>query len=191
MDIDNLIKAPHINHKRVKILWDNDNLQDYQTTVCSELSRIRKQWSNSGSSVSVAILLDLTNKVLSESATATQKYVPIHTTKSPKNMKVAKEVAIAKAALNKAHKALKKVAKDNTSSFESLTANLKIKRRNYRSVTRRKIHEENLRRDSELFSIFSPRTTNLFRKIRSSKSSAAGSISFLTVGDKTYPSDMI
>ena len=186
--LDNLLKAPRIDNKRVKIIWDDNKLSDYETGVCSQLERLRQCWPENNSPVSTSILLDLTNKVLHEVAVATQKSVSMN---SPKKRKISKKVALAKVILNEAHKALKNAIKNNETNLESFTNNLKIARRNYRCITRKELHRDDLKRDSKLFSVFSPTKSKLFRSIRLSKTSAAASVPFLTVGEKTYPVDMV
>ena len=48
-----------------------------------------------------------------------------------------------------------------------------------------------MKTDTELFSVFTSSSPPIFKSIRALKSSAAASVPFLTVGEKTYPGDMV
>ena len=61
---DNLETAPRVENKRVKIIWQDDRIADYQTEIGAKLSSLRNMWS-SPSKTSFSILLDHSSSVLS------------------------------------------------------------------------------------------------------------------------------
>ena len=64
--------APKVPNNRVKIIWDPDNLPQYQDLVCGSLVRIRETWSSS-SPASISMLLQSTNDIL---VTVSGKHFP-------------------------------------------------------------------------------------------------------------------
>ena len=73
--MDDLLVAPRVDLVREKIVWSEDGIQDYQSAVAPILRSVRESWPTSFSKSSVASLLQATNDILSQAATATNKTV--------------------------------------------------------------------------------------------------------------------
>ena len=64
-------------------------------------------------------------------------------------------------------------------------------RREYKHLTRKFHHEEDLKRDNTLFSILSSNPSSSYRAIKSSKASSTVHLPFLKVGSKIYPAEQV
>lgn len=160
---DFLKPAPRVENMRHRIVWNEDRLADYQALVGSQLSRIRSNWSRSDSPVSVSILLDLTNKFLSQTASATNRSIPISSSPKPRNLKIPRKVIEARNTMNSAHRAFKRAKMNNSPELSAIKKALRDARKNYRFVSRREIHEGDIRRDTELFSVFTSSSPAIFK----------------------------
>ena len=96
----------------------------------------------------------------------------------------------AKHSVNAAHKALKIAINLESTEVAALKNNLKKAKQFQRSICRRELHKDDLRRDTELFSVFGS-SSQTFKSIRVLKSSSGYSVPYITVGEKTYPGNMI
>ena len=67
--------APKLKNTRHRIIWNEDTWSDYKALVSSHLPRIREQWWDTSSEISMTILLQTTNMVLSQSALLFNKFV--------------------------------------------------------------------------------------------------------------------
>ena len=190
-----LVPAPRIVHDRYKICWDNDNIPDYHDKVSNHLARIRKDWFIPSSSLSVSILLDTTNQILSQAARDTNHHVALMTSPKPKYLKPSRELKQARRDLKAAHKALKQSKKNVDDNLVEKETVFKKARQVFRHLCRTELLKDDLKRDSELFSVFTSSSPPIFKSIRALKSSVAASVPFLTVGEKnyqkTYPADMV
>ena len=191
-DEDNLIKAPRIQNTRVKILWNDENIPAYQAEVSDKLSSLRVNWTNPSSRTSLSILLDLTNNVLNQAATTTNRHIKLGDPKPVKKSVLPPEIRRAQSHLLHSLKQKKKVknsanpdliAKTNVAVTE---ARSKLKR-----LSRRFQHSQDMKRDSSLFNITSSNPSSSFQKIKASKRSSPGQVPFLTVGTKTYTGDKV
>ena len=73
---------------RHKIIWSEDSLKDYELLVSRNLPRLRKLWQYSESEVSISILLETTNMILSQAAILTNRSVLLSSKKSSKSSKI-------------------------------------------------------------------------------------------------------
>ena len=192
-----LLPAPKIVHNRHRICCNDDKFPDYQDKVVTHLERIRKEWLIPTSSLSVSVLLDTTNQILSQAARDTNYHVPLMIAPKPKYLKPSKDLQEARRNLRAAHKVLKKSKSNYGDNLVEKETVFKKARQVYRHLCRVEIHKDDLKRDSELFSVFSSSSPPIFKSIRALKSSAAASVPFLTIGEKngeyqkTYPADMV
>ena len=185
---DKLITAPKVANNKHKIIWNDENLPSYQAEISNKLQTLRKNWSTPGSSVSVSILLDLSNQVLSEAALSTNKSSSLSKKSDKRPMKLPKELMIARQQQKRAHNALKIATAEN---IDEAKANFKNIRKNLRCLTRSHSHKADLKRDSNLYSILTQSSSTLFKTIRSSTKPAARTVPFLTVNDKKYPREKV
>ena len=189
---DDLIKAPRIENTRVKILWNDENIPDYQAEVADKLSSLRSDWSNSSSVTSFSILLDLTNNVLTQAATSTNRYIKLGEPKPIRNRRLPPEIRKAQADVLHALKQKKKV-KDSTNPdlITRTKVNVTEARRKLKLLSRRFQHTQDMKRDSSLFNITSSNPSSTFQKIKASKRASTFQVPFLTVGSKTYTGDRV
>ena len=189
---DRLITAPRVVNNQHKIIWNDDNLSSYRAEISSKLQTLRRDWSTPGSSISVSILLDLSNQVLSKAALSTNKSLALANMPEKKPLKVPKELIIARLLQRRAHNALKDAIKaGNARGIDEAKANFKIARKNHRFLTRSNAHKADLQRDSNLCSILTQDRSIFFKTIKSSTKPAARKVPFLTVNDKKYPGDKV
>ena len=188
---DLLKPAPRVENQRHKIFWNNDNIPEYEALAGTQLSRIRESWSKPDSSLSLSILLNLTNKILSETAIATNRSVSTTSPPKLKNQKISENMYKARKVMNTAHKTLKMALNAKSGNLHALRISYKTARRHYRFTCRRELHKNDITRDTELFSVFSSSSPAIFRTIRLSKSASGTSVPFMTVGSKKYPENMV
>ena len=184
-----LVSAPRVAHCRHKICWNDDNITDYKAQVGSHLASLRSAWLNPNSPLTMSTLIDVTNQILNEAAKDTNHHVPLMSTPKPKYLKPSKELQEAKIKLRAAHNALKKAKNTKTIDVNNRVIEFKQARHTYRLLCRTELHKDDLKRDSDLFSVFSTSAPPIFKSIRALKTSATASVPYLTVGEKTYPAD--
>ena len=189
---DHLITAPRVSNSLHNIIWAEDDLPAYVTEVSSKLSSLRQNWSKPGSSISVSILLELTNQVLGSAPIATNRSCLLKNKKVKKHLKIPREILSARQSLRQSHKALK-IAKNGSSDICINHAKnvFKSARKEYRFKTRSFTHKADLRRDYNLHAILTSNPSALFRTIRSSKKPSNQAVPFITVGDKRYVGDKV
>ena len=69
------IEAIKVPNNRIKIMWDGENIELYQSLVGPHLIRVRENWSDQNFPAAVSILLQTTNTILSTCAVASNKVV--------------------------------------------------------------------------------------------------------------------
>ena len=189
---DDLIVAPKIENTRVKILWKDECIPSYQKEVADKLSILRENWSISTSRSSLSILLDLTNTVLNNAATTTNRHIKLGDSKPVKNRRLPPEIQRAQSDL---HHALKQKRKLKFSHNDELITKAKSivteARRKLKLLSRRFQHNQDIKRDSSLFNITSSNPAATFQKIKAAKRDASCQVPFLTVGSKTYTGEKV
>ena len=119
--------APRIKNSLHRVKWAN------------------KKWSSPGSEVSVSIFLELTNEVLSNAASNTNKSVSLNQRPGTKNLKTAKEIMIARQQLRNTHRLLKSAKLGNDElSVNKAKADFKAARKTLRCITRTSNHKADL-----------------------------------------------
>ena len=83
-DQEDLIVAPKVENNRVKIIWEDDKISDYQEEVSSKLVHLRTTWPSQPSLSQLSILLELSNFILTEAATNTNKHIKLGDQKTDK-----------------------------------------------------------------------------------------------------------
>ena len=182
-----LISAPRVPNLRERIVWDKENLSEYEKLVSKRLVRIRKEWSIPNSPSAVSVLLELTNKALHLVASSTNKTISLSSEQSSKPTKVPHEIIAARKALKVAHEKLKSDLKMKSPNIITSKEMFRNVRKSLRFVTRKHRHKENLKRDKILSSILSQDPSKLYKTIRASRKNTSSAVPFITVGDKVYP----
>ena len=188
---DNLETAPRVENKRVKIIWQDDRIADYQTEIGAKLSSLRNMWS-SPSKTSFSILLDLSSSVLSQAALSTNKHVKLGVEKPARKTPIPREVRLAQSALKKAQKQLRKALKNGNIEFlESTKLAVAQARGECKRLTRNLNNKEDIKRDNTLFSILSSNPKSAYSSIKASKRGPSCQVPYITVGNKTYSGDQV
>ena len=181
----NPISAPRLNHQRHQIIWSEDGIQDYSTTVAAQLKRIRHTWLNPHCQASMSILLDLTNKVMSKAAMDTNKFRILRGKTVQRKKRIPKNVKKAKQRMNKIHRRLKE-----TNSF-ALRDKFKLSRKMYHQVVRSHNLKTDMERDIMLFNIIGESPGKVFRHIKAMKKSGNSLVAKLTVGQAVYTGEAV
>ena len=181
-----LTVAPKVPNDRHKIVWSENSVLNYQTLVAPQLSKLRSNWSILESPTSFSILLNLTNNILSQAATETNKTVYMNALPRIRSVNIPPEVKRAQLILKNAHNKLKKASDSEKGSARKAFIEA---RKSCRYVLRKHNHQQASLRDSQLFSICTNDPFKIYKKIKSARSSSAASVPFLLVGKKEYPGD--
>ena len=181
-----LLKAPRIPNQRIKILWDEEGIQEYESLVGSNLADIRKLWGNSSSRSSISILLSSTYSSLSFAARSTNKFVDLSSSKSPKPT-VSREIRSLERAVQKANKLLlhSKTSNPSPESIESAKEKLRLAKAALRQAVRADLSNVRNKRDENLSQILTNPST-AFRSIKKSKASPSAAVQNLKVNGKVY-----
>ena len=186
----NLLKAPRCDHTRVKITWSEEGKTEYCQVVSPLLKKVREQWLNPCSLSSMSVLLSLTNQILSNFATITNKS-KIQGVKNPppKSKPTPKSITNAKRLMNNKHQ---KYAFHTLSSASLPTQVLKAKqsftltKKSYKQAVRQHRLKDSLKNFHKLDSILDDNPSAAYSYIKSCKQTKSSNIEKLTVRDKVY-----
>ena len=188
---DNLVKAPKIPNDRVKILWDDENIPQYQSLLGTSLSSLRQLWADSDSPTSISVLLQATNDALVSAAKATNKFTKLGEHKKTKP-DYHPDIKAAQSMLLQASSHLSSILLANSDNQEISAArdDLRVAKNNLRSLRRSVQSNAQNQGYQKLFNIMDKNPSAIFKTIRSSKSSSSR-IQKLHVGNKTYSGDTV
>ena len=186
-----LIKAPRIPNDRIKIIWTEEGIRDYEKLVGNNLADIRKLWGNPSSRSSISVLLSSTYSCLNFAARATNNYHELSTSKSSKPSVNPKIRTLEKAVL-KANKNLKQVSNSSPSleSTQAVRTNLRNAKADLRQAVRAEKSSLRNQRDENLSAMLTNPST-AFRSIKSAKASSSASVHNLNVNGKVYSGENV
>ena len=189
---DNIV-APKVDNKRLKVLWSDAGIEEYQSIVAPHLSRLQNLWLTSPTRTQISLVLEATNNVLSVSAAKTNKTVYLDgSSKSKRKNFTPRPIRTSQNSLLKKYKNFQKVLlSGNTRNIASLKNDYNKARDQHRKLERRYKAEQSSRRDETLFSMCTSNPSPIFKSIKSSKRSTAGKIQKLSVGHKVYVGDSV
>ena len=121
----NLITAPRAQLAREKVVWTEEGAESYKNAVSPHLRRLRDTWLTPDSQTSMSILLDMTNVIMSKSASY------VNQTKTVGKKHVLKSKKTPKAIL-RAQKLLSKAGK--SSQTKNLSVKFKVSKHSYRKA---------------------------------------------------------
>ena len=185
--------APKVSNERVKIKWEEENIPLYQSLISSNLSKLRNRWADASSPACISILLSCTNDILSSAAKASNKFVKLGKMVKLKPVENPEVVEAQKASLSAARHLRSVLATpdpdpDMLESAKSLAASSKA---SLRRISRALTIEGWSNRDKKLFSILQKNPSDLFKSLKSMKSSSTTQIQKLCVGSKVYTGSLI
>ena len=178
------LKAPRINNTRHKIVWSEHGVETYRTLLEPQLLLIREVFIDSASVESMAVALQLTNFVLTNTAKLCNQVLPLNGKKKDKQMFTPLPILKAKKDLQRAHKKL------GRSRSEQNVVNYKKFQVLYRKAVKMWRFSEGMRRDQRLHTIMTDKPTDIFKFMRSNKPSSR-EILELKVGNRVYSGDDI
>ena len=183
-----LVTAPRLSNTRNRIVWSTSGISNYELQVSLALRNLRQVWLDPKSQDSMSILLQLTNHVLTSTASATNKVVDLSSRPAPRPTQTHKTIKKDSQRLQRAHRHWK-----NASPQELLAAKTRysVALKQYTHAVRRVRVHQDTKRDEQLLSILGDNPSALYSFIKSSRSGANTLIEKLTVGDKTYTGDRV
>ena len=183
-----LVTAPRVTNTRNKIVWSADNISNYEFQVSKALRNLRQVWLDPESQDSMSVLLQMTNYVLTNTASVTNKAVSLAAHPPPRPTQTPKTIRLASQRLQRAHRHWK-----NASPQDLLAAKMRYSAtlKQYKHAVRSVRLQQNRKRDEKLLTILSDNPSSLFSFIKSSRSTANTRIEKLTVGNKTYAGDRV
>ena len=180
------VTAPRIVNDRVKIIWDDDGIEDYEALIGTSLRDIREQWGNPSSRSSISLLLSSTYACLSLAAISTNKSIPLGVLHNQRPQ-VCPSIRSKERATLKAKNLLDRTLLSSPSpeAVQSAQERLRSCRSDLKKAIRAEKHHTRKERGEKLFSILSSDPSSLHRSIKA-KSNSAASVHKLTVHDKEY-----
>ena len=182
-----LVTAPRVTNNRIKIVWNDDGIENYESLVGSSLPSLRERWGNPSSRSSISLLLSSTYSFLSFAASSTNKSVDLSLTRN-KKPRVCPEIRRKERNVLRCKKSLDSIISNSPSPQSIQTARdvLRTAKASLRQAVRSAESELRNKRDENLFNILSTNPSAAHRAIKSAKNDAASEIQNLKVNDKVY-----
>ena len=181
-----LSPAPSIEYERVKIMWCDNNSEQYEKLVGPLLEQARNDWLLPSSQACMSILLQLTNKILISAAKETHKYSIIKPFKENKQTKLPKELKLISNKIKRAH--VKYLSGGKLTVDGDKIKALKIE---YRKAIRFYNNNYYLDRDRSMFEVMGKSPMNFYSFMRINNKNKQPKIEELKVGPKHYSRDFI
>ena len=177
--------APEIKNSRVKILWNEEGILQYQKCVSTNLSKLRSSWLDPSSEVSFSVLLQSTNSFLDMCARETNGFISLGVTPTEKSTKIPKYLRKSEKMLLKSYRMMK--AK---TSPDTITAHAQQKR-HHRQLLRYHEIQRGYSRDRVLDKLCSSSPSQAYKSIKSVRSSKVKKISKLHVGNRIFTGNKV
>ena len=187
------VVAPRVANERMKILWAEEGITDYQEAVADHLTRLRNTWCDPSSPALMSILLSSTYSLLTTAASSTNKHIPLGL---PTKIKPRQhhEIVALKNDLLKKHKAFNHLktstAPDPTQLFSAKQSKCAAKTA-YRQAIRAEQRDDAMKRDDIQPSICSSNPKPIFKAVKSARSASSTKIHTLNVKDKVYTGEAV
>ena len=180
--------APTIENTRHKIIWSEENLENYSDLITPVLIDLQETWLDSNSPSSMSILLQQTNNILTAAAKATQGVIYLNKEHLIKKVPIPPDLVLASKLHKQSHDNLKKVLSDSSSTaiiIDSAKTLFSQTRASLQKTKRNSDVSQESERAQNLGSILSSNPSALFQKIKSNKRKSV-SINKLNVGDELF-----
>jgi hypothetical protein len=182
------VTAPVIENKRVKVIWSDAGIQEYQSLVLPHLSRLQELWLSSPSKSCTGLLLQSTYNVLNACAALTNKTIPLDQNSVPRPVKTPKAVIKSQKALLKQNRKLRQDLDAGKTNMAEPKATYNASRILHRKLERSFKARDSIIRDRNLCS---SDLAPVFASVRRSKRTKAGKINKLTVRGKSYVGESV
>ena len=185
------ITAPRVPNDRQKVIWSDEGISLYKEILGSSLPKLRQRWHEAASSPSImSVLLSSTYSLLQVAAASSNSVIHLGKSREKKAMKSHIISRLQRDVLGAQRNIESLISSPSTTpaAVSAAQAALTHARGELTRATRAQIRQQNYERDSKLAtSDFS----SLFRSIKSAKSSSAGKISSIRVGEQVYKGDTV
>ena len=185
-DTEENITAPRIKNERLKVLWSDTGIQEYQDLISPHLVRLQELWLACPSKNSIALLLSSTNHVMASCAFLTNKTVPLSSPPQLNRKKTPWRILKSQRNLLKKRRLLcLEIAKESV-NVEQLVKDFNQARTAHRKLERYHRAELSRKRDEKLFQLISSNPNSIFKSIKSSKRGVASRFHKLRGGNIVY-----
>ena len=183
-----VVLAPKIKNDRVRIIWEDENIDLYQSLISSNLSSIRDRWADASSPSCISILLSSTNDALSSAAKASNKFVKLSKSSVKQPVDHPEVRAAQRTALQASEylHVLNSSASTDPGLLESARAAAASSKTALRRISRKLEIEACYLRESKLYTILQNNPSGLFKSIKAFKSNSSTQIQKLNVGKQVY-----
>ena len=185
---DDNIVAPKVENLRTKVIWSDSGIEEYQKLVVPELCRIQDLWHSSSnlSRTSLPLSLQSTNNVLTTSTKLTNKAIKLGRKDVPRSTATPLPIRQSMNKLLKKNKKLIRARERSDKDLSEIRADYNHSRSLHRKLVREFKAKDGIKRDEQLYSIFSKDSPSLFKRIKSYNRGKGSKIQKLVVGNKTY-----
>ena len=164
------IQVPEVPNIRMKTVWSAEAIPAYQSLIGQCLADLRKRWLDSSSTSSVALLIQLSSKILSSAASATNTTFALSDTMSTKSSKVPMAIKSLQNKVQRLCKKLKSLGHTHP-SYLTTAQRLRVAKTNLRRRARIIDAKKSTIEDQKMFSLLSaPKASTVFKRIKSLKS---------------------
>ena len=190
---DENVTAPKIENNRVRVIWTDGGIENYQRYVVPELQRIQTLWLSppTNSKTSLSLLLSATNNILSSSAKLTNKTILLKQNDAPRSRSTPLQIRQSANQLLKLHKELRAAESSASPNLLKMRADYVSSRSQHRKLVRTHKASQAASRDSSLLKVFSKDPAPFYKKIKRVKRGKCSKIKTLKVGRKTYHDDCV
>ena len=181
------VVAPRVDNLRVKILWSEEEIAQYEELVGDNLSRLRETWCDPSNPASMSVLLQSTYSLLSSTAQVTNRFISLADPVKPKSRHHPHIVKLQKQLLAKYKSlvSLRSLPNPDTAAIFKLNDDYLKLKASYKHEIRQEQRQDSLNRDIQLHANLSSNPSAIFSAIKSMKTSST-TISTLNVGKSTY-----
>ena len=184
------VTAPIIENERMKIVWSDQGIEQYQALLTPHLHRLQQLWLSSPTKSCTSLLLESTNNLLTSCAAKTNKAFLLANQQSPRPIKTPRAVRKSQKDLLKMYKTLKKsILNGNYDSEASL--DYSKARTEHRRLLRHIKACSSIKRDQDLFSVCSTTNSKVFSNIKRSRREKCSKINKLQVRNRTYVGESV
>ena len=180
---NSLPEAPRVDNERVRIVWSDEGISQYEEMVGDNLSRLRDTWCNPSSPASMSVLLQSTYGLLSSAAKSTNKAIHLSDPSKPKPRHHPNIVKLQKNLLSR-YKALASLRAQPVPDIPAISElddeYLKLKA-SYLYEIKQEQRQDSIERDSKLQTVLSSNPSAIFSTIKALKNSSSSKISSLNV----------
>ena len=187
------VTAPVVENRRIKIKWTDEGITKYQELVTSRLQLIQQVYLSTNDKLSptnLSLCLQSTNRVLVETATATNRYINLGSPLKHRSPRIPYHIRKSQKQLLRSYKNLT-CFNGAADKLEDLVEKHKDCKTRYRVLLRKQSAIDSIRRDSPLFSILGKENTNIFGAIKANKRGVARKINKLVVKQRTYTNESV